>query len=122
MPYIIRLLVIFLVILPVHAASCPEKSVTALYEDAEYVFLGTVSKMNTVSVEFEVERFWKAALDTNQIQLQLHQNPRDMLFQVGQEYIVYVRNRGVGNRTSYCDGTKLKRDASLDIEYLNEQY
>ena len=118
----IKLLLIFLVTMPVHATSCPEKSIKAAYEDAEYVFLGTVSEINTVTVEFTVERFWKAALDTNQIQLRLHQNPRDMSFQVGQEYVVYVRNRGYGNRTSYCDGTKLRNDAFLDLEYLNEHH
>ncbi len=85
------------------------------------MFLGKVFELNTSTVKFKVERYWKAALDTNQVQLRLHGNPRDMPFQVGQEYLVYVRNRGYGNRTSFCDGTKLKKNAALEIENLKQK-
>lgn len=122
MPHIIRFLIIFLVTLSAQSTSCPEKSPEASFNDAEYIFLGRVAEINTSTVKFKVERFWKSALDTNQIILSLHQNPRDVLFEAGLEYIVYVRKGRDINRTSYCDGTKLKVDASLDLEYLNEHH
>ena len=120
MSHILRFLMILLITLSAQATSCPEKSPKVSFDGAEYIFLGQVAEINTDTVTFKVERFWKAALDTNQIILSLHKHPRDLLFEVGQEYIVYVRKEGNGNKTSYCDGTKLKVDASLDLEYLNE--
>lgn len=117
----INLLNIFFLLEFYMSIQCPVQSIQQHYTDAEFIFLGKVLEINADAVEFKVERYWKAGRDSNLVRLKLQQKTRDLEFKPEQEYLVYVRGGKKGNTTSYCDGTKLKINATLDLIYLNDQ-
>ncbi len=105
------------------ACDCEPLAPAAAYDSATHIFVGTCIQVNSnwisggMKYSFEVKEGWKKPTDRFYIVNTPFEKDCGVAFELGQEYLVYVR-RIFTPKTSLCQGSKLLVEAEADLAFL----